>query len=77
MYIHVPCVSPVKVSSNNVGELFNSAVFGEGTGPILDGYLNCSGSEKSVFNCPHFAHSYSGCTHTDDVSIRCEPGIHV
>ena len=35
-------------------------------------YVNCKGSEESLKNCTHFSHSY-GCSHTDDVGIRCKP----
>ena len=72
--LHV--VEVIMLYYNNAGEFFDSSMFGQGAGPILDGYLNCNGSEGNILNCRHFSHDYSGCTHTNDVSIRCEPGTY-
>ena len=38
-------------------------------------YVNCSGSEVRLWDCPHFTHSYSGCSHSDDAGVRCRPGM--
>ena len=43
--------------------------------PILMDYVKCSGSEVRLWDCPHFTHSYSGCSHSDDAGVRCQPGI--
>ena len=39
-------------------------------------YVNCTGSEYTLWDCPHFTHSY-GCSHSDDVGVRCQPGQRV
>ena len=58
-----------------IGSYFGSRTFGEGSGPVFMDYVNCNGSENSIVDCRHFSHSY-GCTHSDDVGIRCEPGTY-
>ena len=37
-------------------------------------YVNCTGSEPRIWEeCTYFTHYY-GCTHADDVGVRCRPG---
>ena len=45
--------------------------------PILMDYVNCFGSEVGLWDCVHFTHSYSGCSHSDDAGVRCQPGIYL
>ena len=45
--------------------------------PIAVDYVRCQGSENSLKECLHFSHSYSGCSHDDDVRVRCQPGEYV
>ena len=48
--------------------------FGEGTGPVLIDYINCTGSELDIWwDCSHFTHFY-GCSHIEDVGVQCHPG---
>ena len=47
------------------------AVFGEGTGPILDEDLVCSGSEEFVSHCSKVPANIGGCNHSRDASVRC------
>ena len=66
---------------------YTSERFGEGTGPILIDYINCTGSELNLWGeCYYFIHSYRcshclyfthyyGCSHNDDVGIQCQPGL--
>ena len=58
-----------------------SGRFGKGTGPILMDFVNCTGSEprlypdyNSVQGCRYYTHYY-GCSHDDDVGVKCELGI--
>ena len=52
-----------------------SEKFGEGAGPILMDFVNCSGSELRLWNrCNHYTH-YHGCNHSGDVGVCCQPGI--
>ena len=54
--------------------------FGKGSGPILMDFVNCTGLEPRLWpsyrapGCPHFTHYY-GCSHNDDVGVKCQPGI--
>ena len=57
-----------------LGSYFSSDYFGQGTIPVVMDYVNCSGSESNLWDCNHFTHSY-GCTHSDDVGVRCQPGV--
>ena len=60
---------------------FTSERFGEGSGPVFIDYVACTGSEsrlwrlspKSQIDCLSFTHYY-GCSHSDDVGVRCQPG---
>ena len=52
---------------------YHESDFGEGAIPILMDYVNCSGTEFRLWDCPHFTHSY-GCSHSDDVGVHCQPG---
>ena len=36
-------------------------------------YVRCQGSENSLKECIHFRDRYSGCSHDDDVGVRCQP----
>ena len=52
---------------------YTSERFGEGTGPIFMDYINCTGSD-SWRKCSNFTHYY-GCSHSDDVGVKCQPGL--
>ena len=57
-----------------IGSYEASHTFGGSVIPILMDYVKCSGSELSLWDCLHFTHSYSGCIHSDDAGVRCQPG---
>ena len=42
--------------------------------PIAADYVRCSGSENSLRECTYFSHSFSECSHNDDIGIICPPG---
>ena len=50
--------------------------FNQGTGPIVMGYLNCSGSEADLTKCNQnyrYANTKSQClTHYYDAAVKCE-----
>ena len=55
-------------------DYFTSEMFGRGSGPIAMDYVNCTGSESQLWwECFYFTHYY-GCSHSDDVGLRCGPG---
>lgn len=41
--------------------------------PIAINDLNCSGSEERLLDCPHNALDFSGCHHTHDATVVCQP----
>ena len=49
-----------------------SAHFGQGTGGILLDNLECTGSEGSLFQCPHNGIYSHNCRHYEDASVTCE-----
>ena len=45
--------------------------FGEGTGSILLDDVQCTGSERSLSECPHAGVGKHNCAHDRDVGVRC------
>ena len=54
---------------------YNSAHFGQGTGPIWITQLYCTGTEQNILKCPRQFELGNplGCSHSEDVSVVC-PG---
>ena len=53
---------------------FSSEKFGRGGGPVHIDYINCTGSEGSIWRrCKHLSHHH-GCSHEEDVGVQCKPG---
>lgn len=46
-----------------------SAIFGQGTGPILLNNVQCIGNETRLADCPSSV--VSGCFHNEDAGVRC------
>ena len=44
----------------------------ESTWPIHINDLNCSGSEESIWNCPHNGLISYSCSHYDDAAVLCQ-----
>ncbi|XP_064604274.1 scavenger receptor cysteine-rich domain superfamily protein-like isoform X1 [Liolophura sinensis] len=53
------------------GKATYRARFGEGTGPILMSYVNCSGSENNLNQCSHIFPL--NCDHSEDAGVICKP----
>ena len=51
-------------------QAYLSAFFGEGYGPVLLDYVNCSGDEASLLNCTH-ANITHQCNHSSDAGVNC------
>jgi hypothetical protein len=49
---------------------YSNAHFGAGTGKILLDDVKCTGSEDTLFDCPHAAHH--NCRHTEDAGVSCQ-----
>ena len=48
------------------------ATYGQGTGDILLDDLACTGSETSIFNCPHNGVGSHNCGHSEDAGAVCQ-----
>ena len=56
------------------GSPYNSAYFGEGSGPILLDSVSCTGSETTLASCRHLGVGVTrSCTHSEDAGVRCSP----
>ncbi len=49
-----------------------SAYFGQGSGQILLDELRCTGTEASLFRCPHNGLYRHDCGHGEDAGVTCE-----
>ncbi|XP_078695030.1 scavenger receptor cysteine-rich domain-containing protein DMBT1-like [Branchiostoma floridae x Branchiostoma belcheri] len=50
---------------------YQSAPYGQGSGPIWMDDLGCSGYESSLQYCPHNGWGSHDCTHYDDIRVQC------
>ena len=54
------------------GSAYNSAYFGQGSGPILLDSVSCTGSESTLASCRHLGIGVTrSCTHSEDAGVRC------
>ena len=49
-----------------------SAYFGQGSGSIWLDNLACTGSEATLFDCPHSGVGIHNCVHSDDAGVTCK-----
>ncbi|XP_077157533.1 lysyl oxidase homolog 3 isoform X2 [Paroedura picta] len=52
-------------------EALTGARMGQGMGPIHMNEVQCTGSEKSLWSCPHKNITEEGCKHSEDAGVRC------
>ena len=50
---------------------YQDAHYGQGTGPILFGDVDCLGSESLLISCNHRGVGNHNCDHSGDASVRC------
>lgn len=50
---------------------------GQGWGKIWLSNVKCTGSEQNIASCPHSYWGITYCTHENDVSITCNPGMFI
>jgi len=53
-------------------QVFVSAHFGQGNGPILLDNVACSGSESTLLDC-RYGNTTSDDAHSEDAGVRCQP----
>ena len=54
-----------------VVDVYKSARYGQGTGPIWLDVVDCSGYESSLLFCAHRRMGDHNCGHSEDVSVQC------
>ena len=66
---HVVCR---QLRYSRASAVYQSAYYGEGSGPILLDDLECAGTEALLWDCPHGGWNEDNCGHSEDASVRCE-----
>ena len=51
-----------------------SAFYGQGSGEIWLGNVNCVGTEWSIGDCKHNEGEFDYCTHSEDAGVKCSAG---
>ena len=54
---------------------YSNAHFGAGYGDILMDDINCNGTERRLFDCPHS--SVHNCGHSEDASVKCVRYVYI
>ncbi len=52
---------------------YGNALWGKGSGKILLSDVECTGKEKSLFDCKHSGFYAHDCSHDEDVGVVCGP----
>ncbi|RDD36431.1 Deleted in malignant brain tumors 1 protein, partial [Trichoplax sp. H2] len=52
---------------------YGGALYGQGNGTIWLANVNCTGNETNIASCPHSYWGINDCTHSEDISIVCNP----
>lgn len=55
----------------NATTIYSTALYGQGQGRIFFDNLECNGDESTPIGCPRNIPPSSNCTHTMDVTIKC------
>ena len=55
----------------------HNASYGEGSGRIWIGHLNCVGTEESIRKCSHRGWGNETCSHSKDAGVKCNRGTYV
>ena len=58
-------------SANDVIDATVSAYYGQGSGQIWLGNVNCVGNESTVVNCSHDGWGNHSCSHGEDAGVKC------
>ena len=49
----------------------HSAYYGQGSGPIWLGGLQCDGTEQTIIGCTQLGWGDNNCDHSEDVGVKC------
>ena len=49
----------------------HDAYYGEGSGQVWLGKLNCTGTESNIEDCSHSGWGIEDCSHTEDAGVEC------
>ena len=52
--------------------VYQSAHYGQGSGPTLLDNVHCSGNERYLWDCSHRGWNVEDCGHHEDASVDCE-----
>ncbi|XP_025103058.1 neurotrypsin-like [Pomacea canaliculata] len=55
--------------------VYGSAVYGQGSLPILLDDVSCNGNERTIFDCTHSPVGQHNCQNSEDVGVDCFPNI--
>ncbi|NXA44105.1 C163A protein, partial [Eudromia elegans] len=64
-------VACMQLGCGDVISVHDSALFGEGAGPVLLDELACTGDETSLAQCSHQGLGVHDCRHKEDAGVVC------
>ena len=53
------------------------AAYGQGSGPVTLGQVQCIGNESSIFNCPQNDVGTQNCVHSQDAGVTCTARMYI
>ena len=67
-----------KVVCNELGfgravDVKHFAYYGQGSGPIWLGVLDCDGTELTIGDCPNLGWGEHNCDDSEDAGVKCHP----
>ncbi|EDO35214.1 predicted protein [Nematostella vectensis] len=48
-----------------------NALYGQGSGPVWMGYVQCKGDEQRLTDCPNGGWGATSCKHVRDAGVKC------
>ena len=56
------------------GYAITDGFYGQGSGRIWLGNLDCTGNEQTIENCPYQGWGIESCSHSQDAGVKCIKG---